>query len=52
ILAHEKLQGLRRFMLVTADAQSLYAQFGFKPIENPERYMAIKKNYPEENALI
>ncbi len=41
ILAHPELQGLRRFMLVTLDAQSLYTQFGFEPIEHPERYLGI-----------
>ena len=41
ILAHPDLQGLRRWMLVTADAQSLYEKFGFKPVANPERHMEI-----------
>jgi GNAT superfamily N-acetyltransferase len=36
---HPKLQGLRRWTLVTNDAHSLYAQYGFKPIANPERFM-------------
>ncbi|MBL8763603.1 MAG: GNAT family N-acetyltransferase [Phycisphaerae bacterium] len=38
-LGHPELLGLRRWMLVTKDAQSLYARFGFvKPVE-PDRYM-------------
>lgn len=41
ILAHPDLQGLRRFMLVTLDAQGLYKQFGFEPVDHPERYMGI-----------
>lgn len=41
MLFHEDLQGLRRYMLATADAHSLYAQFGFKPIEDPTKLMAI-----------
>jgi N-acetylglutamate synthase-like GNAT family acetyltransferase len=41
VMAHPDLQGLRRFMLVTADAQSLYARYGFEPVANPERLMAI-----------
>jgi GNAT superfamily N-acetyltransferase len=41
ILAHPELQGFRRWMLATKDAHSLYAQFGFKPIDNPERYMRL-----------
>lgn len=43
ILAHPDLQGLRRWMLVTADAQSLYERFGFKPVPNPERHMEIHR---------
>jgi GNAT superfamily N-acetyltransferase len=39
ILSHPELQGFRRWMLGTRDAQGLYAQFGFKPLENPERVM-------------
>lgn len=37
--AHPRLQNLRRFQLVTADAHGLYAQFGFGPIATPERHM-------------
>lgn len=36
---HPKLQGLRRWTLVTNDAHGLYAQFGFTPIANQERFM-------------
>lgn len=41
ILSHPDLQGLRRFLLVTKDAQGLYSQFGFKPLAQPEQYMTI-----------
>ncbi len=37
--AHPRLQHLRRWMLVTRDAQGLYAQFGFAPLAAPERMM-------------
>ena len=40
-MAHPDLQDLRRFMLVTADAHGLYARYGFAPIAQPERVMAI-----------
>ena len=43
ILAHPDLQGLRRWMLITADAQGLYEQFGFKPVPHPERHMEIHR---------
>src|SRR5216683_915558 len=39
ILAHPDLQGLRRWNLGTRDADALYAQFGFKPVENRGRVM-------------
>jgi GNAT superfamily N-acetyltransferase len=37
--SHPRLQGLRRFHLVTQDAHGLYAQFGFKVVAQPERHM-------------
>jgi GNAT superfamily N-acetyltransferase len=37
--AHPDLQGLRRWMLATRDAHSLYEQFGWTPLPNPERWM-------------
>jgi N-acetylglutamate synthase and related acetyltransferases len=40
ILAHPDLQGLRRIILATRDAHSLYAQFNFVPFATPERWMA------------
>jgi GNAT superfamily N-acetyltransferase len=40
--AHPKLQGLRTWNLRTRDAHGLYAQFGFKPVEHPESYMALR----------
>jgi GNAT superfamily N-acetyltransferase len=41
IRAHPHLQGLRRWSLATRDAHSLYAQYGFQPLSNPERWMQI-----------
>ena len=41
ILAHPELQNLRVFLLATADAHGLYSQFGFEPLTEPERWMAI-----------
>lgn len=48
IVAHPDLQGLRRFMLVTADAHGLYERYGFTAVENPERLMVILRTdlYP------
>jgi GNAT superfamily N-acetyltransferase len=39
VITHADLQGLKRWMLATRDAHGLYRQFGFTPIENPERWM-------------
>jgi N-acetylglutamate synthase-like GNAT family acetyltransferase len=39
IMSHPKLQGLRRWNLGTRDAHGLYAQFGFKPVDNPSSIM-------------
>lgn len=41
ILSHPDLQGLRRWLLATADAHGLYNQFGFTTINNPERWLGI-----------
>ena len=41
IMSYPELQGLRRIMLATRDAHSLYTQFGFSPLTNTERWMQI-----------
>jgi GNAT superfamily N-acetyltransferase len=40
ILEHPELQGLRRYMLATADAHGLYRRFGFEELHGVERFMA------------
>ena len=37
--SHPDLQGLKRWMLATKDAHGLYQQFGWVPLEPPERWM-------------
>jgi GNAT superfamily N-acetyltransferase len=44
IMAHPQLQSLRRWLLVTADAHGLYAQFGFQPLPHPERVMGMLRD--------
>ena len=39
LLQHPDVQGLRRLLLVTRDAQALYARFGFTPLAAPGRFM-------------
>lgn len=46
VLAHPQLQGLRRFMLATADAHGLYQRLGFAPIKQIERFMEIHTPNP------
>lgn len=49
IMAHPRLQGLRRFTLATSDAQELYAQFGFTAPLRPESLM--EKYHPNLYAI-
>ncbi len=39
IFSHKELKGLRRWHLLTGDAQKLYEKFGFSSPENPIRHM-------------
>ena len=39
VLGHERLQGLRRFMLATSTAHGLYAKFGFASPAKPQTLM-------------
>ena len=41
ITRHPQLQGLRRWTLATRDAHGLYAQFGFTPLANQDRWMEL-----------
>lgn len=38
---HPELQDMRRWVLTTQDAHGMYAQTGFVPLKNPERWMQI-----------
>jgi GNAT superfamily N-acetyltransferase len=39
VMSHAELQGLRRWMLVTRDAQGLYRKSGFVDLKNPASIM-------------
>jgi GNAT superfamily N-acetyltransferase len=43
IMQHPRLQGLRRWILLTRDAHGLYAKSGFTPVRSPERYMELHR---------
>lgn len=49
IVEHPDLQVQRGFMLATRDAHSLYAQFGWEPVE-VGRFMRISRPYPTVSA--
>jgi ribosomal protein S18 acetylase RimI-like enzyme len=40
-----ELHGIKRFALITKDAQSLYKKFGFENMERPEMYMEISRGH-------
>ena len=46
VLSHPELKGLRRWSLVTQDAQELYVQCGFSELQHPERFMELLRPYP------
>jgi N-acetylglutamate synthase-like GNAT family acetyltransferase len=39
IFEDERFKGIKKWMLATKDAHSLYTQFGFEKIKNPDRLM-------------
>lgn len=41
VMEHPELQGLRRWLLATADAHDLYRQAGFASLSKPDRLMEI-----------
>ena len=43
IMQHPRLQGLRRWSLITSDAHGLYAKFGFEPLKKPQNYMELHR---------
>ncbi|MDR7236491.1 ribosomal protein S18 acetylase RimI-like enzyme [Neobacillus drentensis] len=49
ITNHSELQGARRLMLATNDAHSLYNQYGFEQVVNPELFMqkVLKNPYQQ-----
>ena len=46
MLAHPGLQNLRRHLLATWDAHTLYQRFGYQPLDRPDRWLEIKKDNP------
>ncbi len=46
IHAHPEIQGLRRWILLTKDAHTLYEQAGWSPIKKPELWMELHNPDP------
>ncbi len=45
VMAHPDLGRVRTFMLATRDAHGLYERYGFTPLAEPGRWMAIRRPY-------
>jgi GNAT superfamily N-acetyltransferase len=41
-VTHPDVRGVRRQLLATADAHSLYERFGFRPLDRTQRFMVIE----------
>ena len=53
ILAHPELQELRRWVLFTQDAHTLYTRFGFRQIDEPQNALYFRPAWKEaEQSLI
>ncbi|MFS0765637.1 MULTISPECIES: GNAT family N-acetyltransferase [Peribacillus] len=48
ITNHSELKEVRRFMLATNDAHSLYKKYGFNQIDNPELFMQKVRKSPSQ----
>jgi len=42
ILNHPDLKNVYQWVLITKDAHGVYRKVGFKPLENPDRWMEIR----------
>lgn len=49
IISYPEFQQIKRWLLATRDAQSLYSQFGFNNLSQPEKYM--ERSQPKPNLL-
>jgi GNAT superfamily N-acetyltransferase len=46
-LSHPELKDVYQWLLATADAHGVYAKCGFKPLKEPEKWMAIANPRPD-----
>jgi GNAT superfamily N-acetyltransferase len=45
VTGHPDVAGMRNVLLATRDARGLYARYGFAPLVEPGRWMAIRRPY-------
>jgi N-acetylglutamate synthase-like GNAT family acetyltransferase len=43
ILEYPELKDIKRWMLATTDAHKFYSQFGFNNLDQPEKFMEMKR---------
>ena len=48
VMAHPDLERVRNFLLATRDAHELYERYGFTPLAEPARWLAIRRPYRPE----
>lgn len=48
ITNHPELQTVRRMLLVTFDAHTLYAKYGFKHVDMPQQFMQLIQTTPKK----
>lgn len=48
-LEHPRLRDVYQWLLVTRDAHGVYAKCGFRPLDNPEKWMAIRRERPDRS---
>jgi GNAT superfamily N-acetyltransferase len=49
VVSYPDLQSVRRFLLATRDAHSLYQRYGFTPLADPSRFMMIFRPHTSDN---
>jgi GNAT superfamily N-acetyltransferase len=47
VMSHPALQSVRRVLLGTRDAHTLYARYGFTPLADPTRFMEVLRPAPQ-----
>lgn len=48
-LGHPDLREVYQWLLVTRDAHGVYEKCGFKPLEHPDKWMAIIRPRPDRS---